>query len=69
MGSAARHQRPTLVVGWFESPELDRWFATCRQIDSVGTGVDNEEDGAPIRLCSEPRRPWSAVWPELRHNG
>lgn len=58
-----------LVVGWFEEPELDRWFGNCRQIGEIDTGVDNEEDGAPIRLCSAPRRPWSVLWPELRHNG
>jgi len=32
-----------------------------------GEGVDNEEQNAPIALCSGPARPWSALWPGLRH--
>jgi hypothetical protein len=29
--------------------------------------VDNEEQNAPIALCSGTAKPWSALWPSLRH--
>lgn len=32
-------------------------------------GVDNNEEGADVLVCSGPRRPWSEIWPTLRHFG
>lgn len=32
-------------------------------------GVDNQERGAAVMVCSGPRRPWSQEWPALRHLG
>jgi hypothetical protein len=32
-------------------------------------GVDNQERGAAVMVCSGPRRPWSEEWPALRHLG
>jgi 4-amino-4-deoxy-L-arabinose transferase-like glycosyltransferase len=58
-----------LVVGWWDDATLGRWFAGCREITRVRNdqGVDNEENGAPIRRCSGPRETWQATWPQLRH--
>jgi hypothetical protein len=58
-----------LVLGWFERDELNAWFGDCRDVGTVDTGVDNEEDGAPMRLCTGPRQPWPALWGHIRHNG
>ena len=27
------------------------------------------EQGAPVRACEDPRKPWSQLWPEVRHLG
>jgi len=44
-------------------------FRDCREVGHVdtGQGVDNEEQGAPIALCSGTVKPWSTIWPSLRH--
>jgi hypothetical protein len=58
-----------LAVGSFDTGEPAAWFDTCRQVATIDTGVDNDEDGAPLQLCTGPRRPWPALWPLIRHNG
>ena len=44
-------------------------FASCRVVDELdnGVGVPNEEQGAPVAVCSGPVRPWSLLWPEVAH--
>ncbi|MBO0517061.1 hypothetical protein J0695_35655, partial [Streptomyces beijiangensis] len=44
-------------------------FTACRQITRVDNGqvVDNEEQHAAVMLCTGTTKPWSALWPELRH--
>ena len=32
-------------------------------------GIDNDEQGAPVWLCTQIRGSWKAVWPKLRHFG
>jgi 4-amino-4-deoxy-L-arabinose transferase-like glycosyltransferase len=32
-------------------------------------GIDNDERGTVVLVCAGPRRPWSRVWPALRHFG
>jgi hypothetical protein len=32
-------------------------------------GADNDERGTMVLVCRGPRRPWSRVWPALRHLG
>ena len=58
-------------VGWFDPAELSRWFGRCDETGVVdnGYGLDNEEQGAPIRLCRDRRLPWSQLWPQLEHLG
>jgi hypothetical protein len=44
-------------------------FTGCRlraQINN-GEGLDNQEQGAPVRVCSGERVRWSRLWPALRH--
>ncbi|WP_410662506.1 glycosyltransferase family 39 protein [Amycolatopsis sp. lyj-84] len=55
---------PVVVVGQYR-PE---WFAGCREraVHDNGLGVDNEEQGVKISLCTGPSRQWSSLWPELR---
>lgn len=60
---------PVIVVG--RPPGLARALSGCRVRARVnnGAGVDNEEAGAPIRVCRAPRREWSELWPRLRRLG
>ncbi|WP_128378052.1 ArnT family glycosyltransferase [Streptomyces cavernae] len=48
---------------------IERYFTGCRTVARVdnGQGVDNEEQGSVVALCSGPTRPWSTLWPSLRH--
>jgi 4-amino-4-deoxy-L-arabinose transferase-like glycosyltransferase len=57
-----------LVYGEGDQPS-EQLFTGCRQVGHVdnGQGVDNEEQNAPIALCSGTAKPWSALWPSLRH--
>lgn len=59
---------PVLLVHPEGFPDVERYFADCRQVARVdnGHGVRNEEQHAPVLVCPGPHRPWSALWPELR---
>jgi len=52
-GSPPDSATDAVVVGQFSAAELDRWFAGCLEAGrySSAPGVDNEENGAPIRIC------------------
>ena len=60
---------PVVVVNQEGDHDIGRFFTGCRVMGHVdtGRGVDNEEQGAPVTLCSGTTRPWSALWPSLRH--
>jgi 4-amino-4-deoxy-L-arabinose transferase-like glycosyltransferase len=60
---------PIVVVGL--SPSDLNHFRGCRLAARVSNtaGIDNDERGAPIDLCSGTRRAWSQIWPDLRHLG
>ena len=55
-----------ITVGFSQS-ELD-W---CSQVEAIAeidndAGVDNDEQGAPVMLCSDVTEPWPTLWPDLR---
>ena len=60
-----------VVVGDFTGPELTAWFAECELAATYASppGVDNEEDGAAIRVCQRPRATWAALWPQIARLG
>lgn len=60
---------PVIVLGRFPDADLARWFDGCRTAGTVdnGIGLDNEEQGAPIRVCGPPRETWRTLWPSVRH--
>jgi hypothetical protein len=50
-------------------PGVREAFDACRveaELDN-GLGVDNEEQGAPVTLCTGLRMPWAGLWPRLAH--
>ena len=46
-----------------------RFFRDCRQVATVdnGLGLDNDEQGDTVLLCSGTTLPWQQLWPSLRH--
>jgi hypothetical protein len=46
-----------------------RLFARCRVATTIhdAAGVSNQEEGGHVYVCTQPVRPWSALWPSLRH--
>jgi Dolichyl-phosphate-mannose-protein mannosyltransferase len=50
------------TAGW--SP----YFATCRTVARInnGLGIDNQEQGQAVSVCSGLRMPWTMIWPRLR---
>jgi hypothetical protein len=69
-GPPPNHAGSVVVVG-LGPVELAASFRGCRPAARVGNsaGVDNDERGAEVSLCSGTRRPWSQIWPDLRHLG
>lgn len=56
-----------MVGGQYES--VEGLFESCEvraELDN-GYGVENEEVGEPIAVCSGPREPWDQLWPEFAH--
>jgi 4-amino-4-deoxy-L-arabinose transferase-like glycosyltransferase len=61
---------PFLLVG-YGNDEGAELFTGCRLLGTVdnGLGLDNDEQGATVRLCDGPVGSWAAVWPRVRHLG
>lgn len=59
----------TVVAIGIAPNRLDTWFRSCEVVHAITNpaNIDNEENGEPISVCRAPRRPWSQIWPELRH--
>lgn len=57
-----------IVIGTWPSSDLQATFETCTEVARLGTpdGVENEEDRAPVQVCSGLLRPWAQSWPGLR---
>ena len=66
---------PTLgtdaVAVGLDRSQLTPYFGSVRLAARVHNrvGVDNDENGAPIWICSGRHTPWSAIWPHLKHYG
>lgn len=58
-----------IIVG--RADPLLRHFGDCQVVAHADNGldIDNEEQGAPIRVCRAMTTPWSQIWPTLRHLG
>jgi len=60
----------TILVGVGEPSALGENFGNCvlaGRLDN-GVGVDNEEQGRALVVCRDRQRPWSEIWPRLRHD-
>jgi hypothetical protein len=59
----------TVVVVGGQYAEVRGLFDTCRVVSHLDdrVGVDNEEQGEPVAICSGPSASWTVLWPRLRH--
>jgi Dolichyl-phosphate-mannose-protein mannosyltransferase len=60
----------TAVAVGFAASEL----GVCRSLRQAATlnndlGVDDQEQGEPVWVCTQLRRSWAAIWPSLRYLG
>ncbi len=57
---------PVVVLGYAD-PSTD--FEGCRAAATIdnGVGLENEEQGGTVFLCTSPREPWPELWQRLRH--
>jgi hypothetical protein len=60
--------RTAVVVG-YQGPSVEDLFASCEVVARLdnGTGVPNEEQDAPVAVCTDPLLPWSQLWPRFAH--
>ncbi|MFB9840256.1 hypothetical protein, partial [Actinoallomurus acaciae] len=58
---------PVVLVYQDGDRSIGRFFTGCRPGSRVDTGVDDQEQGAHVDLCTGTTGPWSAIWPRLRH--
>jgi Dolichyl-phosphate-mannose-protein mannosyltransferase len=49
--------------------QLARTLFRCHVVARLdnGVGVDNEEQGEPVAVCTDPRIPWPELWDRLHH--
>ena len=61
----------TLVVVGGQLRDAAPLFTSCSVVDRLdnGVGIDNEEQGEPVAVCTGPRQDWDHLWPALRHLG
>ncbi len=66
-GAPEEHVNVVIVATYSRRVGTD--FATCTEQGRVDDGVGqwNEEQDKPILVCRNPAKPWSELWPELRH--
>ncbi len=69
LGRPAQDRTVVILVGFADAEPRLAWFGTCRvaaHLDN-GVGVPNEEQDNDVKVCRDPSRPWSRLWPDLRH--
>jgi Dolichyl-phosphate-mannose-protein mannosyltransferase len=61
---------PVIAIG-FRPASIETHLNGCRVAAHVenAAGIDNDERGRAVLICSGPVRPWSQEWPSLRHLG
>lgn len=72
LGAPPESATSAVVVGEFESDDLPMAaFARCEVAGSLDNllGVDNEDQGSPIRVCREPIAIWEELWPRFHSIG
>jgi hypothetical protein len=57
-----------VVAVGFGERRLDELFSSVQRAGQVDLGIDidNDENGAPLWVCREPRAPWPQLWERVR---
>jgi hypothetical protein len=58
---------PVIVVGEMGAGVFGCGSLTLAATHDNGLDLDNEEQGAPIRICRDRGGSWSRLWPDVRH--
>jgi len=68
-GTPPAGSETAIVLGYGQAAALTPYFEHVQLVDVVrnGYGLENQEEGLPIFLVRDPRRPWDELWDELRH--
>jgi hypothetical protein len=69
-GPPPERNAPVVAVG-MERRDLEGWFTRfdlAARIDN-GVGIDNEEQGTPVHVCTGRRQTWADLWPQITHLG
>ena len=55
-------------VGDWTAADWSPYFTGCRTVAHIdnGLGIENQEQGQAISVCSGLRVPWTVIWPRLR---
>jgi hypothetical protein len=55
-------------VGDWTAADWSPFFTDCRTVASIdnGLGIENQEQGQAISVCTSLHAPWIAIWPNLR---
>lgn len=59
----------TVVIVGGQARSAQQWFGSCEvagELDN-GVNVDNEEQGMPVLVCTDPLGPWPQLWDRFRH--
>ncbi len=61
----------TVVAVGFERDFLERSFGSVRLATQLNDHLDvnNDDQGAPVWICRQPRESWQALWPTFRYLG
>ena len=67
--SAPPEEASTVLIVGGQGFRAKDWFDSCEAVDELdnGVGVDNEEQGMPVLVCTGPIEPWSDLWERFRH--
>jgi 4-amino-4-deoxy-L-arabinose transferase-like glycosyltransferase len=62
---------PIVLVGWSDDTERSDLFGVCEQRATLdnGLGLDTQEQGVPVWVCSGPNGPWYDLWPRITRLG
>jgi Dolichyl-phosphate-mannose-protein mannosyltransferase len=67
-GPPSIRPRSIVAVG-IRSNVLRTYFDGCRAVAHISNsaGIDNEENGTRVAVCTQTRESWTLVWPHLKH--
>jgi hypothetical protein len=61
--------RTVVAIGFQDRAHLESMFGTVRLVGTITNpwNVENQEQGLPIWIVSDPKRSWKDLWSQARH--